>query len=136
MDPREMWEETVRQMRESPEFQDAGVMYAQGEIERLKEENERLEAAFLAEHQAAVDQFGTAEDLRDENERLRGDADLCEWLIERLHPTPDKNIACLEIMVRRGASLIDAKAKRIAIVDKRETELARSAERATIMPNP
>ena len=70
MTPREMWEEAVRQMRESPEFQDAGVMYAQGEIERLKEENERLEAAFLAEHQAAVDQFGTAEDLRDENERL------------------------------------------------------------------
>ena len=74
--------------------------------------------------------------LRAENERLRGDADLCEWLIERLHPTPDKNIACLEMMVRSGASLIDAKAKRIAIVDKREMEMARSAERATIMPNP
>ena len=75
------------------------------------------------------------ERLRAENERLRGDADLCEWLMERLHPTPDKNIACLEIMVRHGASLIDAKAKRIAIVDKREMELARSAKRAAIPPN-
>ena len=42
MNAKEIWEETVRQMRESPEFQDAGVMYAQGEIERLKEENEML----------------------------------------------------------------------------------------------
>ena len=42
MDAKETWEETVRQMRESPEFQDAGVMYAQGEIDRLRAENERL----------------------------------------------------------------------------------------------
>ena len=79
--------------------------------------------------------LAAAEYGRGEIERLRGDADLCEWLIERLHPTPDKNISCLEIMVRHGASLIDAKTKRIAIVDKREMELARSAGRAAIPPN-
>ena len=45
MNGKEIWEETVRQMREYPEFQDAGVMYAQGEIDRLRAENERLRGA-------------------------------------------------------------------------------------------
>ena len=47
MDGKDIWEETVRQMRESPEFQDAGVMYAQGEIDRLRAENERMRAGLV-----------------------------------------------------------------------------------------
>jgi hypothetical protein len=42
MDPKEQWEEVVRQNGAESDFPDDSVIWAQSEIDRLRAENERL----------------------------------------------------------------------------------------------